>query len=237
MEKRVAAILVIAVLTLFLAASNGYHSLTGFQSLDLPEPPSPPGMESDQVTAPVTPAAATTTTGTATTTTTTAPKTSDMQAILARLDLIEQKIGVLPAWEQRLAAAEAQIKIAADMSSRLDAMQSQIDAMKVDIANLKQQPSFEAPFFDAITNLQGSQKKNAILSITLSVLALIVISGMIAAGIVQKKKTELEDKKLVRQYLVNYTNAGYKLETLRMHLQANGWDEKFIDERIKEIPR
>jgi hypothetical protein len=228
MQKSVTAILVIAVLTLFLAASNGYNSLTGYQALDLPEPPPPPGMESDQVTPPVAPPAATTTT---------VPKTSDMQAILSRLDLIEQKIGILPAWEQRLVAAEAQIKIAADMSSRLDAMQSQIDALKVDVENLKQRPSFEAPFFDAITNLQGQARKNAILSITLSILALIIIAGMIGLGMVQKHRTELEDKKLVRQYLANYLNAGYKLETLRMHLLANGWDEKFIDERIKEIPR
>lgn len=234
MEKRVAAILIIAVLTLFLAASNGYNSLTGYQSLDLPEPPPPPGMESDQitpVTQPVTPPTTTTTT------VPTAPKASDMQTILSRLDLIEQKIGVLPAWEQRLAAAEAQIKIAADMSSRLDAMQSQIDALKVDVENLKQRPSFEAPFFDAITNLQGSARKNAILSITLSILALVIIAGMVGVGIVQKHRTELEDKKLVRQYLANYLNAGYRLEVLKMHLQANGWDEKFIDERIKEIPR
>jgi hypothetical protein len=231
MEKRVAAILIVAVLTLFLAASNGYNSLTGYQTLDLPEPPPPPGMESDQVTPPAAPPAA------PPTTTTTAPKTSDMQAILSRLDLIEQKIGVLPAWEQRLVAAEAQIKIAADMSSRLDAMQSQIDALKVDVENLKQRPSFEAPFFDAITNLQGQARKNAILSITLSILALIIISAMIGFGIIQKHRTELEDKKLVRQYLANYLNAGYKLEILKMHLQANGWDEKFIDERIKEIPR
>jgi hypothetical protein len=229
MEKSVTAILVIAVLTLFLAASNGYNSLTGYQALDLPEPPPPPGMESDQVTPPVT----TTTTNI----TPAAPKTSDMQAILSRLDLIEQKIGILPAWEQRLVAAEAQIKIAADMSSRLDAMQSQIDALKVDVENLKQRPSFEAPFFDAITNLQGQARKNAILSITLSILSLIIISGMIGFSIVQKRRIELEDKKLVRQYLANYLNAGYKLEVLKMHLQANGWDEKFIDERIKEIPR
>lgn len=229
-----AALLVVAVIMLFLAISNGHRTFTGMQALDLPEPPSPPGMESDQVLPPVTQPVTTTTT---TTTQPTAIKTADLQAVLARLDLIDQKIGSLPAWEQRLATAEAQIKIAADMSSRLDAMQSQVDAMKVDIQNLKQQPSFEAPFFDAISNLQGSQKKNAVLSITLSVLALIIISGMIAAGIVHKKKTELEDKKLVRQYLMNYINAGYKLETLKMHLQANGWDEKFIDERIKEIPR
>ncbi len=231
MEKRVAAILVIVVIILFLGISDGHRTFTAMQALDLPEPPSPPGMESDQVLPPVQPV---------TTTTTTQPitsKTSDLQTILLRLDLIEQKLGSLSAWEQRLTNAEAQIKIASDMSSRSDAMQSQIDATKVDVENLKQQPSFEAPFFDAISNLQGSQKKNAVLSITLSVLALIIISGMIAAGIVQKKKTESEDKKLVRQYLMNYTNAGYKLETLKMHLQANGWDNKFIDERIKELPK
>jgi len=234
MKKRVAAILVIAVIMLFLAVSNGHRTFTGMQASDLPEPPSPPGMESDQVLPPVTQPVTTTTT---TTTRPTAPEISDMQAILLRLDLIEQKLGSMQGWELRLTNAEAQIKIAADSSSRQDAMQSQIDATKVDVENLKQQPSFEAPFFDAIGNLQGSQKKNAILSITLSVLALIVISGMIAAGIVQKKKTELEDKKLVRQYLMNYANAGYKLETLKMHLQANGWDNKFIDERIKELPK
>jgi hypothetical protein len=232
MEKRVAAIAAIVAIILFLAVSNGHRTFTAMQALDLPEPPSPPGMESDQVLPPVTQPV--------TTTTTTRPTTSEIsntQATLTRFDLIEQKLGSLSAWELRLTNAEAQIKIAADMSSRQDAMQSQVDATKIDVENLKQQPSFEAPFFDAISNLQGSQKKNAVLSITLSVLALIIISGMIAAGIVQKKKTESEDKKLVRQYLMNYTNAGYKLETLKMHLQANGWDNKFIDERIKELPK
>lgn len=232
MKKSVAAILVIAVLTLFLAASNGHNSITGYQASELPEPPPPPGMEADQavppVTQPVTPP---------TTTTTAAPTPSDIQTIRSRLDLIEQKIGALPAWEQRLSAAEAQIKIAADMSSRLDAMQSQIDALKVDVENLKQRPSFEAPFFDAIANLQGSQKKNAVLSITLSVLALIIITGIIVAGIVNRRDQDAQDRKLVRQYLTNYINAGYRLETLRMHLLANGWNEKFIDERIKELPK
>ncbi len=232
MKKSVAAILIIAALTLFLAASNGHNSLTGFQPLDLPEPPAPPGMESDQVlpAVNVSPPAIVTPPKPA-------PKSEDMQALLARLDSIEQKLNLLPAWEQRLATAEAQLKIASDMSSRLDAVQSQMTAATVDIENLKQRPSFEAPFFDAITNLQGSQKKNAILSVTLSVLALIIIAGMITASIAHKKKEEVEDKKLVRQYLMNYTNAGYKQETLRMHLLANGWNEKFIDERIKEIPK
>ncbi len=234
MKKSVAAIVIIAVLVLFLAASNGHNSITGYQASDLPEPPPPPGMEADQVvppvTQPVTPPATTTTTAVT-------AASDDIKSILNRLDTMQQKLAGMDAWEQRLSNAEAQIKIAADMSSRLDAMQSQIDALKVDVENLKQRPSFEAPFFDAIANLQGSQKKNAILSITLSVLALIVIAGMIAAGIINRREQDAQDRKLVRQYLANYLNAGYRLETLRMHLLANGWNEKFIDERIKELPK
>src|SRR5574341_953839 len=139
MKKRVAAIVIIAVLTLFLAASNGHNSLTGFQPLDLPEPPAPPGMESDQLlptnVSPVQPAQPAPKP---------VPKTEETQSVLARLDAIDQKLGVLPAWEQRLSAAEGQLKVSSDASSRIDALQSQVDAVKVDVENLKQRPSFEA---------------------------------------------------------------------------------------------
>ncbi|MEM3154304.1 MAG: hypothetical protein QW165_01920 [Candidatus Woesearchaeota archaeon] len=229
----IVAILVIAVLTLFFAASNGYNSITGLQTIDLPEPPPPPGMEADQlVPSTPTPQVAATPVPTPA-----AMRADDTMNILRRLELIEQRLAGFLAWEQRLATVEAQIKIVSDPSSRIDALQSQIDAMRVDIENLKQRPGLEAPFFDALSNLQGQQRKNAILSIMLSVLALVIIAGMITAGIIHKKREEIEDKKLVRQYLHNYLQAGYRLETLRMHLLANGWDEKFIDERIKELPK
>ena len=226
MKKSVAIVIILVFFALFLYSSHNYRVITGAQTIDLPEPPPPPGMESDQIT----PAPAPNVTKVTT-------PTSDLKAVIDRLDAIDEKLLGIAGWELRLNNLEAQLKIASDMSARMDAMQSQIDGMKVDIENLKQRPSFEAPFFDQLAKLEGSAKKNAIMSISLSILSLVIIIGMVAATLVERRKEYATDKKLLKQYLANYQKAGYRLETLRMHLRANGWSDEFIDEVMREMPK
>ncbi len=250
MKKSVTVILVFALIALVLALSNGYKTITGLQAFDvseLPEPPSAPGMISDQEVQ-------------ATPTPTPTPKptpisTSDAEdllageipegetiaAINAKLAAIENKLkalDLLTVWEERLNKVEAQAAIAADMSARLDGMQSQIDALRVDVDNLKGRPYFDEPAFTGqLFSIQSSMKKNTVLSIVLSVLALLIVISMIAAHIIERKKEYVSDKKLLRQYLMNYQRTGYKIDTLRMHLLASGWAGWFVDEVLKEMPR
>jgi hypothetical protein len=246
MKKSVAVIAIFALLAIILALSNGYNTLTGLQVIDLPEPPPIPGMESEQVQ--TTPQPSPTPKPTPVPTDEAAgliegeiPTGEDMAAVLARLDAIENKLkalDLLPAWEQRLNKVEAQASIAADMSARLDAMQSQIDALRVDVDNLKMltgRPFVDQPmFFDELGRLS---RKNTILSVTLSVVVLGILIAMIAANILQRKKEYLADKKLLRQYLLNYQKQGYRLDMLRMHLKASGWADWFIDEVTRELPK
>ena len=168
MKKSVAVVLVLAVLGIFLLFSRG--SITGRSLIDLPPPPPVPGMAADTTT---------TTTNVSHTVypvvSTTAtnysydyadidiPSGESFSAVLARLDAVEEKLGavdLLPAWEQRLNTAEAQVSMASNMAARLDAMQSQIDALVVEVNNLKTRPSVEAPFFDQLSTLENSSRKN-----------------------------------------------------------------------------
>ena len=237
MKKSVAVMFILVFLALFFIVRNEYQPLTGFQVLELPEPPPPPGMTQEALpnaTPTPTPANAT-----PTPVATPAPtiKGDDLASVIARLEALEQKVGVMPAWEERLKNAEAQISNAANMASRLDAMQSQIDALKVDVDNLKSaaaRPSVDMPTF--VEGIQGL-KKNTILSISLSVLLLIIVAGMITTSIISRRQEMLQSKQLIKQYLANYQKAGYQLNTLRMHLRACGWEDNFVDECIKELPR
>ncbi|MCX6708826.1 MAG: hypothetical protein NTW67_04250 [Candidatus Woesearchaeota archaeon] len=245
MKKSVAVVLVLAVLGIFLLFSRG--SITGWQTIDLPPPPPVPGMAADTTT---------TTTNVSPTVypvvSTTAtdysseyadidiPSGESFSAVIARLDAVEEKLGavdLLPAWEQRLNTAEAQVSMASNMAARLDAMQSQIDALVVEVNNLKQRPSVEAPFFDQLSTLESSSRKNLILSFVLFFFVLLIVAGMIIMAIVNHKNDIIENKRLLRQYLINYQKAGYRLDTLRMHLRACGWKDIFVDEVVRELPR
>ncbi len=258
MKKSVAIVL----LVIFAALSfyNGYKAITGLQIIELPAPPSPPGMGEAEAPVPQVPSppqdqVQPTPTAQPAPTAAPAPRPrraaqapsavsripsgTDTAAILARLDAIEQIVKLLPGWEERLILVETQAALASDVVARLDAMQSQIDALQIAVDNLKPTKPFidEPTFFDNLRNVQGSVKRNAILSISLSVLALLIVISMIASGIAQRKKVNMENKNLIRQYLMNYQKAGYKLETLRMHLRASGWKDEVINEALKELPK
>lgn len=247
MKKSVEVIMIFALLAIILALSHGRQTLTGMQALeDLPEPPVAPGMGSDQVIVAVVPPPALTP----------LPEPTDdaeallggeipagdtLSAITAKLEAIENKLkalDLLPAWENRLNKVEAQASIAADASSRLDGMQSQIDALRVDVDNLKNRPFFDEPAFTGqFFSIRSSIRKNTVLSISLSLLALAILIAMIASNIIQRRKEYVSDKKLLRQYLLNYQRAGYRVDALRMHLLASGWAGWFVDEVMKELPR
>lgn len=234
MKKSVAVISVFAVLALVLAFTNGFKTLTGYQALDLPEPPPPPGMESDQVTPTPTPTPTPNVTRpTPTAATADLPTGEDWESVIARLNALED---LFPAWEERLNRAEAQAAIAANVVERLDAMQSQIDALRVDVDNLKREAQRQyaafPDFMSSLNSLEGASKRNAVISILLSVIALALVIGMIATTIVQHKREFEEDRKLIKNYVDNYEKAGYKKDSLRMHLRASGWKDWFIESAL-----
>lgn len=241
MKKSVAVILVFAFIAFILAATHGLKTLTGLQVLELPEPPPPPGMAAEKAAPTPKPAPPPVHLPAPTAEAADILEGAPATEIGARLDIIEKKLAaldLLPAWEQRLNTAEAQAAIAANVVERLDSMQSQIDALQVEMGNLRQRPFVDQPtFFDGLNEVKGSIKRNTILSISLSVLVLIILIAMITSILTQRKKEYVSDKKLLRQYLLNYQKAGYRLESLRMHLRASGWSDWFIDDVMKELPK
>ncbi len=245
MKKSVAAIVLLAVIAMILLVSNGYNSYTGLQVIDLPAPPAPPGMEADQVLPPVQAPPG------AIPPSQVIPGTTDAEDILSearegaavaeRVQAIEQKlkaVDLLPAWEKRLNNVEARVGVASNVPERVDALQSQVDSLRVDVDNLKVQagkPYVEAPaFFDELQNLG---RKNTVLSITLFIVVMFIAITLITMTIIQRRKEDAHNRQLIRQYLANYQKAGYRLDTLRMHLKACGWDDRFIDESVRELPR
>src|SRR3990172_3633423 len=213
MKKSVEVILIFALISIILAFSNGYQTLTGLQVIDLPEPPPPPGMTSDQEAQP-TPSPTPTPKPTPLATADAAgllaggiPEGETIAAINAKLEAVFKRLealNLLPAWEERLNKVEAQTAIAADMSARLDGMQSQIDSLRVDVDNLKGRPYFDEPVFTGqLFSIQSSIKKNTVLGISLSLLALAIVIAMVVSNILQRRKEYLSDKKLLKQYLSN----------------------------------
>lgn len=264
MKKSVTVILLLAVIALILAMSNGYRTLTGMQGVDLfdlPAPPSPPGMGEEQPAQQAPPAAPSPpveydyeyeepeyeeptyvyepTYEAADYLDVEIPEGEDLAAVVARLDAIEMKLealDLLPAWEQRLNTLESQVALASNVVARVDSMQSQLDALRVEVTNLKQRPAVESPAFDFSSLIDGV-RRNVLLSISFSVFTLFIIAGLIMAVIVNRRNVMMENKNLLRQYLINYKKAGYPMETLRMHLRACGWKDDLINEVVKELPK
>lgn len=140
----------------------------------------------------------------------------------------------------QLLAIEIKVDSASQTASQVSGMDSRLRQLEVLVENLQQSPDQQQALFNdllsKINAIQASAKRSAFISITLTVIALLMVSGLVAALIVQKRQAYIEDKKLLADYLLNYEQAGYRLETLKMHLQASGWSDKFIDEVIQELP-
>lgn len=261
MKKSVAAAIVLIALlltTIALAKETSYQRqigtswITGAQTLDLPPPPPAPGMEEETPPAPA-PQPTPQPTPLPTPLSTPKPETTSeaeglleglpegVQGLSDRVTIIEQKLQVaelVPKFEDRLNKAEQQAASAANVVQRIDALQSQVDAFKVEIDNFKQlaqRPYVEQPaFIESIQRLESSTKTKAIMSISLAAVALILVIVLLITAIMQRKKAEKENKHLVVQYLQNYKQQGYKPDTLKMHLAACGWSDEFIEAAAKE---
>lgn len=223
MKKSVEVTLLIAILGVIVFFTQGAQTLTGLQALDisqLPAPPSPPGMMDVTVPSTPTPAPAST-----------LPPTPPPPAVVPAAPEpvpIAKPTYVAPSSDQFSA-----------LQARIDALQSTVDGFSVTAENMRQfmsRPVVEQPtFIESLNSLKGTVRNNAILSISLSVFVLLLVIGLIANGVVQKKRTDEENKMLLVQYLANYTKAGYNIETLRMHLRACGWHDNMIQGAIQEL--
>lgn len=251
MKKSVAVILVLAILSLFLLFSKG--GLTGWQMLDLPAPPAAPGMTEQaapQVQVPTAP---------------TPPVEYEEEPVEEYEEEIppepeppgtvyEEEVVEEPVVEEIIEEPAGP-----DVSSRLDAVErtldtispalrslqdqladiytikSEIDALKVKTGNLQQRPTVEFPL--NVDEIQGPIKRNLILTISFFVFVMLIITVMISVAIINRRNDAIDNKRLLRQYLVNYQSAGYRLETLKMHLRACGWKDDLIEEVVKELPK
>lgn len=258
MKKSVALLLLLILLCVSVSAKTTAYtrqigtpwSITGNQILDLPPPPAPPGSETTQP--PATPPPATTPS------TPTPPppaipgSTSDAEDILssipdnvenldARVVALEQKsqvVDLIPRFEERLNDAEKKAAVASTVVERLDALQSQTDALKVDVDNVRTlagRPYVDSPTFAAaLGDLEGSTRTKAIMSISLAAVALILVVALLVMGIVQSKRAEQQNHHLAVQFLKNYQKQGYSLDSLKMHLAASGWPDNLIESASKE---
>ncbi len=127
-----------------------------------------------------------------------------------RVAIIEKKLQILelfPAFESKIA--------------QLGNIQAQIQSW--------QRTSIEMPA--ALENIE-KMRRRTVFTMILTFLSLLLIVGLISAMMIHKKKIEVEDKKVIKNYLNNYLRTGYRLETLKMHLRSSGWDDKIIEESI-----
>lgn len=257
MKKSVALLLLLILLCISVSAKTTAYSrqigtpwgITGGQVLDLPPPPAPPGSETTQPPATTPPP----TSSTPTPPPPTIPgDTSDAADILAsipdnvenldeRVVALEQKIQVvelIPKFEGRLNDAEQKAAAASTVVERIDALQSQTDALKVDVDNVRtvaNRPYVDSPTFAAaLGDLEGSARTKAIMSISLASVALILVVALLVMSIVQHKRAEQQNHHLAVQFLKNYQKQGYSQESLKMHLAASGWPENLIESAAKE---
>lgn len=254
MKKSVAAVAILLLLCVpafakqvSFAKAPGGSWITGVQILDLPPPPPVPGSETMQPTTPApTPSQNTPPPPPV------PPSTSEAKDLLAgipenvealdeRVVALEQKVQVvelIPRFEDRLNKAEQQAASAANVVERLDAMQSQLDAIRVDVNNVRDvtsRPYVDSPtFFASIDSLEGNVKTKAILSISLASVALIMVITLLVMGILQHQRVQQQNRFIVVQFLKNYQKQGYPLDMLRMHLAACGWSKEFIESAVKE---
>lgn len=163
-----------------------------------------------------------------------APSTTSASSIEARLEAIEFKLRALDSLvmlEQRVNDAEAMARNVGEFDSRISSLESSVQALQNEMRKL---PSQQMPF--NAQELQDGIKWNTILSVSLSIFILLIICGYFASLIIQRKHETQESKRLLKQYLANYTKQGYRMDTLKMHLKASGWSDEIISEVTREMP-
>lgn len=162
-----------------------------------------------------------------------APTTTSASAIESRLSSIEFKLKALDTLvnlEQRINTAEGLAQNVGNFDSRIASLESSIQAVQNE---LRRFPSQQQPFNPE--ELEQDIQWNTILSVSLSIFILLIICGYFASIMIQRKQERDESKRLLKQYLANYTRQGYKIETLKMHLKASGWSDTIINEVISEV--
>ena len=222
----------LALVSFILFFSHGTKLLTGMQAAyDLPEPPPVPGFEEEVPPPPVVQQPVNVTVP---------PRNVTRNVTRPR---IEAPVAVpdTSGLESRVAALEKAVAGLQQQFARVDTLESQVQGLNTDAENMRRfmsRPVVDQPaFFEGLAGLKGSITRNAVLSISLSVFVLLLVIGLIATTMIQKRKEGEEEKKLVKQYLQNYSRQGYKLETLKMHLQASGWSEEVINDAMRELQR
>ncbi len=237
MKKGVVFLLLVCILSVIVLGID----FTGYQTLDLPPPPAPPGVAQEaqpQVTIETNvPEEISVPADTAYAKEILEGLPEDMSALEARVETVEGKLQVvnlIPQFEQRLNDVEKQSTVASEVAGRIDALQSELQTIKVAVQNIQQRPFVEQPAFTGgITAVQSSVKKSSIVSISLSVLTLLLVAGMIAYAINEKHKGRKEDKETIIEFINNYTKQGYSKDTLRGHLLASGWEQDLVDEAMR----
>jgi len=136
----------------------------------------------------------------------------------------------------RVANLETQVSGCVDCGAKFDEVNSKVSAMSVEVDNLKRAVS--RPYVDEPTLVETVDqmgRKNTVMSVVLSLLVLAILLGMIGFNIHSRFKEYEADKKIIREYLINYQKVGYSLDSLRMQLLASGWKASFIDDIIKGL--
>ncbi|PIN74928.1 hypothetical protein COV18_05325 [Candidatus Woesearchaeota archaeon CG10_big_fil_rev_8_21_14_0_10_37_12] len=255
MKKSVALILLFAVLALGILLTDSHTKIIGYITLSqLPPPPAPPGTTASTTTASQ---YGTDTGGTSYDDYLTDqqyrqfvptqqaqgyldvqfPTTGDVATRLSAVEQQLQGLTLLPGFENRLNQAEAQSIAAANLASRVDTLQSQVDGMRVAVENVRSATGNyvdQTNFISTINSIRGKITTNSIISIVLAVLALFLTGGLIVQLVMSAQKQKTHDKQLIKKYLDNYQQQGYNIKTLRMHLLASGWEASFIDQIISE---
>lgn len=233
MKKSVEVSILLVLIALMLFVSHGVKVLTGLQIIELPEPPPVPGITEEQppvVQPPAQPPV-------------NVSPPSHPAVNISPPEEVSAPVAVPGEFslESRVAMLEKSVAGLQQQLSRVDTLESQMQGLNTDAENMRNfmsRPVVEQPaFFEGLGSIQSSIKRNAILSVSLSVFILLIVIGIIANLILQRKRESEEEKRLVKQYLDNYSKQGYKLETLRMHLRSSGWSDEVIQEAMRELQK
>lgn len=236
MKKQVEVTVLLVLVAFLLFFSHGVKTITGMQAaFELPEPPPVPGFEEQVPPPPVQPVVQQPAI---------IPPPRNVTRNVTR-PRVEMPVAVPDTGlETRVATLEKTVAGLQQQFSRVDTLESQVQGLNTDAENMRRfmsRPVVDQPaFLEGLAGLGGAIRRvsnTVILSISLSVFVLLLVIGLIATAILQRRKETEEEKKLVKQYLQNYSRQGYKLETLKMHLQASGWSEDVINEAMRELQR
>ncbi len=180
------------------------------QVLNLPEPPPVPDTDSDQLTA----------------------NTSNITVPVSSPDARLSQI------ENRLFLVESQIAGLLGLSSRLDVLEQQVSALRVDVEQLKNNPSVEQPAsFEGLVSVRDLAAGWFKWSLSVAVLALIGVLGIVGVSVFKRISMNEQTKHEIKNYLTTYLAQGYPMESLQEQLKKSGWNPKLTDAVVSELKR